>query len=294
MQRRISSSVLRSWTSARHTPPRPSRKSSPAKAANNVNRRDFVQGAVAGLIPGAAAAIAVNVVRTRQLERERTDHPTRPPESRLSFSQQGEDIVMFHALHDTLKIDKPTFIDVGAAHPIRSNNTYLLYGTGARGVLVEPNPEYVKMLREARPGDTVLPVGIGIDETEAADYYEIKGAPMLNTFSSEQAEYLKKQGKVVERVSKMPLVNINRVIKEQLGDRTPDLLSTDIEGLDYAVIKSLDMSKHRPGVICAEGVPMFEKGRLGDLATYLIAQDYVVRGGSMVNTVFVDARRLKD
>jgi len=238
--------------------------------------------------------VAWNVRQKAVFDKERNDDTRRPPESRLSFSQQGEDIVMFHALHDTLKIEKPTFIDVGAAHPVRSNNTYLLYGTGAAGVLVEPNPMYVKLLREMRPRDTVLPVGIGIDETQAADYYEIKGAPMLNTFSSEQAEYLKKTGKEVERVSKMPLVNINRVIKEQLGDRAPDLLSTDIEGLDYAVIKSLDISKYRPGVICAEGVPMFEKGRLSDLATYLTAQDYVVRGGSMVNTIFVDARRVKD
>ena len=120
----------------------------------------------------------------------------------------------------------------------------------------------------------------------------IKGAPMRNTFSAEQAEYLKKTGREIERVSKMPLVNINRLIKEQLDDRTPDLLSTDIEGLDYRVIKSLDMSKHRPGVICAEGVPMFEHSRLSDLVTYLISQDYVVRGGSMVNSIFVDGRRL--
>ena len=261
-----------------------------------MNRRDFVTGAIAGVVPAGAAALGVNYVRMRDkaaIDKERAEQPRRPPESRLSFSQQGEDIVMYHALHDTLKIASPIYIDVGAAHPIRSNNTYLLYGTGCTGVLVEPNPMYAKLLREVRPKDKVVEAGIGITDAEAADYYEIKGAPMLNTFSSEQAEYLKKTGKEVERVTKMPLININRVIAEQLG-RTPDLLSTDIEGLDYAVIKTLDLSKYRPGVICAEGVPMFEGGRLGDLATYLLAQGYVVRGGSMVNTIFVDARRLKE
>lgn len=259
-----------------------------------MNRRDFFRGAVAGVIPGAAAAGAVHYFNRAAIEKERAEQPRRPQDSRVSFSQQGEDIVMYHALHDTLKIDKPTYIDVGAAAPIKSNNTYMLYWTGARGVLVEPNPEYVRQLREARPGDKVAPVGIGVDETEAADYYEIKGAPMLNTFSAEQAEYLKKNGKEVERVSKMPLININRLIKDYLNDRTPDLLSTDIEGFDYRVIKSLDMSKHRPGVICAEGVPMFAQNRLSELATYLISQDYVVRGGSMVNSIFVDGRRLKE
>jgi FkbM family methyltransferase len=255
-----------------------------------------VSGAIAGAVAGLVPAVVANEVRRRDkaaIEKERVEQPRRPPDSRLSFSQQGEDIVMYHALHDTLKIESPTFIDVGAAHPIRSNNTYLLYGTGARGVLVEPNPAYAKLLRELRPGDTVVEAGIGITDEAAADYFEIKGAPMLNTFSAEQAEYLKKTGKEVERVSKMPLINVNKVIADNLG-KTPDLLSTDIEGLDYAVIKTLDLSKYRPGVICAEGVPMFENGRLGELATYLIAQGYVVRGGSMVNTIFVDGRRLKE
>jgi len=149
----------------------------------------------------------------------------------------------------------------------------------------------VKLLREARPRDTVVAAGIGVTDEELANYYEIQGAPMLNTFSAEQAEYLKKTGKIVERVSRMPLININKVIADNLG-KTPDLISTDIEGLDYAVIKSLDLSRYRPGVICSEGVSMLAPDKPSDLASYLLGQGYVVRGGSMVNTVYVDSRRL--
>ena len=260
-----------------------------------MKRRDFLTGAAVGVVPGAAVAWGVHSARTRDREafdKERAEQPRRPADSRLSFSQQGEDIVLYHALRDTMKLAAPTYLDVGAAHPIRSNNTYLLYGTGGTGVLIEPNPAYVKLLREMRPNDKTVAAGIGVTDDEAADYYEVKGAPMLNTFSSEQAEYLRKSGKEIERVSKMPLININRIIAEQLG-KTPDLVSTDIEGLDYAVIKSLHLSKYRPGVICAEGVPMSGENKPSDLVTYLTAQGYVVRGGSMVNTIFVDGRRLK-
>jgi FkbM family methyltransferase len=260
-----------------------------------VNRRDFLAGAVVGVVPGGAAAWSVHSGRTRDREafdKERAEQPRRHPDSRLSFSQQGEDIVLFHALRDTMKIATPTYLDVGAAHPIRSNNTYLLYGTGGTGVLIEPNPAYAKLLREMRPKDKVVEAGIGVTDAAAADYYEIKGAPMLNTFSPEQAESLKKSGKEVERVTKMPLININRVIADSLG-KTPDLLSTDIEGLDYAVIKSLDLSRYRPAVICAEGVPMNEENKPSDLVTYLTARGYIVRGGSMVNTIFVDGLKLK-
>ena len=64
--------------------------------------------------------------RPQRMERQqvqRAEQPRRPPDSRLSFSQQGEDIVLYHALRDTMKIPNPTYLDVGAAHPIRSNNT---------------------------------------------------------------------------------------------------------------------------------------------------------------------------
>ena len=263
-----------------------------------MNRRDFLSGAFVGATPGAAAAWCVR----RQWNRDRSawdrEHQlaaATPPadEFRQSFSEQGEDIVLYHVLRDLLRVESPTYLDVGAAHPIRSNNTYLLYGTGARGVLVEPNPVFVALLRERRPRDTVVQAGIGVTDAVEADYYEIRGNPMLNTFSPQQVVHLQK-GKtesVVERIVKMPLLNINRVIAEQLG-RAPELISTDIEGLDYAVIRTLDLKRFRPGVICAEGAPMSAPDKLSRIAGYLLAQGYVVRGGSNVNTVFVDARRL--
>lgn len=244
-----------------------------------MKRREFVAGAV-----GAVGAVAV--------ERLRPGRPPMVPEfGRLSFSEQGEDIVLYHALHGLLRIARPTYMDVGAAHPVNSSNTYLLYGTGSTGLLVEPNPMYVELLRRKRPGDKVLAAGIGVTDESAADYYEIKDNPPLNTFSPEQAKELQKAGKVVERVTKMPLVNINRAIADHLG-KAPDLLSTDIEGLDLEIIKSLDLARFRPGVICCEGVSIFKAGNTSYIAQYLVAHGYILRGGSMVNSVFVDGQRL--
>src|SRR5262245_12534226 len=124
-----------------------------------MNRRDAV--AAAG---GALAAVFAGMVGKAWPASAPAPAPADPmaglpPFSRLSFSQQGEDIVLFHALRDELKIEHPTYMDVGAAHPVQSNNTYLLYGTGATGLLVEPNPMFVKMLKEQRPKDKVLAAG---------------------------------------------------------------------------------------------------------------------------------------
>ncbi len=248
-----------------------------------MKRRAFVGGALGGV------AAAVGWQRFRQ-----AGVATIPEFGRLSFSQQGEDLVLFHALHDQLRIERPTYMDVGAAHPVQSNNTYLLYGTGCHGLLVEPNPMFVELLRRQRPKDTVLAAGIGIADAADAEYFEVKENPLLNTFSREQVAYLQegRAENVVSRVTRMPLVNINRAIAEHLG-KAPDLLSTDVEGLDAAIIRTLDLSTFRPGVICCEGVSYYKGGSQSDAALYLIQNGYIMRGGSMVNSVFVDGTRVE-
>ena len=265
-----------------------------------MKRRDFLGGAVVGAVTavsGRAAWAHLNPPPPPPPPPPVEPCPPAVPEhGRLSFSQQGEDIVLYHAMTELLKIKDPVYMDVGAADPVRGNNTYLLYTTGARGVLVEPNPALVTMLRAERPRDTVVAAGIGVTEQAEADYYEIKGNAMLNTFSPDQVAVLQKEApstdSVVERVVKMPLVNINRVIEEHLG-RAPDILSTDVEGLDLAILRSLDLARFRPGVICAETAHTLATGRLAPITRYLTARGYIPRGGSLYNTIFVDARRIE-
>lgn len=263
-----------------------------------VNRRDFLGGAVCGSAAGAATAVLAGAARPEPPPPPPPAPPPPPPpalpeHARLSFSQQGEDIVLFHVLRELMKIATATYLDVGAAYPVRGNNTYLLYTTGARGVLVEPNPALAEQLRSKRPGDIVVEAGIGVGAAVEADYYEIKGNAMLNTFSPEQVAHLQRgqTESVVARVVKKPLLDINRVIAEHLG-KAPDLLSTDVEGLDHAIIRTLDLSRFRPAVICAEVVPTTKAGRLSRTTRYLAAKGYIPRGGSVYNTIYVDTRRI--
>jgi FkbM family methyltransferase len=256
-----------------------------------MDRRKFLAGLVTGAAGGAAAGVAGRVALEKRRGADTSTGKPIPEFARLSYSQQGEDIVLWHALNDLMKIDKGTFMDVGAAHPRKGNNTYLLYWTGCRGVLVEPNPMFAQMLRDERSLDIVVEAGIGVDEVKEADYYEIKGNPMLNTFSADTVKNLEKQGEAVERVRKMPLLNINNVIEKHLG-KAPDLLSTDVEGMDYDILKSLDLSRFRPAVICAEDTTVRNSGARSRIAEYLTEKGYIPRGGSMVNSIYVDQKRL--
>ena len=216
------------------------------------------------------------------------------PKGRQSFSQQGEDIVIYHLLHDLMKIKTPTYVDIGAADPVEANNTFLLYWTGGHGVLVEPNPMYVERLRRRRPRDIVVQAGVGVTDAKEADYFVIRGRPTLNTFSPEEAARLRASmgNDAVETVLKMPLISVNHLIATSLG-KAPDLLSIDIEGMDLAILQTLDFETYRPAAIIAETIRMGSNDVNTEMLEFLQSKGYVVRGGSVINTVFADPARYK-
>lgn len=277
--------------------------------------RSSLIGAVLGLVIGGIGGFfsaSQNVEPPGATPAARTDARPRPttktaasgdaaapmtpptPGARISFAQQGEDLVVQEMLY-TFRVNKPTYLDIGAHEPVHGSNTYLFYATGSHGVLVEPNPTFVEKLKKVRPLDTVLDVGVGIDDQQEADYYVIGGDNgQLNTFSKRQADTLVAvHNRTIERVIKRKLVPINRILEEHFKDAAPDFLSIDVEGLDLAILKTLDWNRWRPKVVCVE-TSMVENGHVNaDILTLMEKNDYELRGGSFVNSVFLDRRFVK-
>jgi methyltransferase FkbM-like protein len=206
----------------------------------------------------------------------------------LSFAQSGEDLIA-HFIFHYLQIPKITYMDVGAHDPVAINNTYFFYRRGFRGVLVEPNVEMCKKLRAVRPQDTTLEAGIGVTAAREADYY-VMTESAWNTFSKEEAEHMAKVtggGIKVERVIKMPLLEINDVMWKHFGG-APTFLSIDAEGLHLAILKTIDFKRFRPAVICVETLVSGTKQHIPEIPAFMETQKYVVRGSSFVNTILVD------
>jgi len=238
--------------------------------------RSFVSGVAGGLTVAAAVWVA----------RYHPDHP-RPF---ISYAQNGEDYLMRDIFDKLVRIEHPTYIDIGAHDPIVNNNTYLFYQGGSNGVLVEPNPDFTDVLKKTRPRDTVLDVGIGAEkDDQVVDYYVMwNGNGQLNTFSPEEA---KEPERHVRKTIKRTLVNVNNILGQYFADGGPDLFSTDTEGYDLTILKTLDFDKYRPRVICVE-----TSNDLGQLEKPIIelleAKGYEIRGATWVNTVFVDHQYL--
>ena len=252
-----------------------------------MDRRSFLGGLAAGAVGGGAMGFGVGIrpawARTPAPAPPAPQQPALPEFARLSFSQQGEDIVIFHLLRDAMKIANPTYVDIGAADPVESSNTYLIHWNGGHGVLVEPNPMFQDRLHKLRPHDVIVQAGVGVDDTKEADYYVIRDHPPLNTFSADDVEARRKEAghDVVEKVIKMPLVKVNDLIEKHLG-AAPSLLSIDVEGWDLAILRTLDFGRFAPAVIIAETLPN------GPIATFLVSKGYELRGASMYNVIFAD------
>jgi len=247
-----------------------------------ISRSQFLSG-----LCGLAAGVPLGIVGRDYLE---------PVEdttsSETSFAQSGEDLIA-HFIFKYLGIGDITYLDVGAYDPISINNTYYFYQKGFRGVLVEPNVTMCEKLRAVRPMDTTLTAGIGVTAVREADYY-LMTEPSWNTFSKEEAEHQAKvtDGKIkIEKVIKMPLLDINDVMAQHLNG-APAFLSIDAEGWHLAILKAIDYQRFRPKVICVETLVSGTKAVIQDIPAFMTSQGYVDRGGSFVNTLFVDGKIL--
>jgi len=173
-----------------------------------------------------------------------------------TFSQCGKDRILAF-LFSQLAIPTPRYLDVGTWHPCTGNNTYLFYLTGAKGVCVEPNPDLASLIREKRPRDKLLNVGVSAEKSGTCRYYLFEDC-QFNTFDAEEAaaRALSCRQPILKEMS-VPVVRLESIITDYFPDGL-ELLSLDTEGLDLALLKSLNYKRHRPLAICVETVGFSE------------------------------------
>ena len=206
-----------------------------------------------------------------------------------SFSQAGEDQVVRY-LFEQLRIARPTYLDIGANHPVLGNNTYYFYRRGSRGVGIEPDPEYFALIGRKRRRDVVLQAGIGSEEaSEALIYIFPHPYSGWNTFSKEEALGRGQESGInFIKTLKVPLLRINSIMEDYF-DPHPNFISIDVEGMDLAILRSLDFSRFKPEVICAETISFStrnEETKLDEIAGFLMEKGYFVFGDTRINTIF--------
>jgi FkbM family methyltransferase len=206
-----------------------------------------------------------------------------------TFSQAGEDrIIKF--LFDDKKVQCPSYLDIGTNEPDTINNTYLFYLTGSIGVCIEADVTLIKKIKEVRPKDKILNIGVGSKEEKEMDFYIFDHSP-LNTFDRSEALSRQNHGtyKIVN-VAKVNIESINKIIRDNF-EMYPDFLSIDIEGLDLETLKTVNFNDYPIPVICVETCGYSEnhiRPKNDQIIQFMLSKDYFVYGDTYINTIFVN------
>jgi len=171
------------------------------------------------------------------------------PVGRLSYSQEGEDLLLAR-IFDPVKKDG-FYVDVGAHHPVRYSNTYYFYRRGWRGINIDPIPGTVKLFKRMRPRDIAVECGIG--PKKGVLRYYIFNEPALNTFSKAEARKKDHEPYRILDEIKVPVVTLADLLEQYLPEGANiDFMSIDTEGMDYEVIASNDWTRFCPSVVMIE------------------------------------------
>jgi FkbM family methyltransferase len=199
---------------------------------------------------------------------------------RTSLSQEGEDLILERIFENQAE---GIYVDVGAHHPLRYSNTHLLYRRGWHGVNIDATPGSMAAFRRLRPRDVNIECGVTAT-AEERDFY-VFDEPALNTFDAERAKALAKPPYSIKEVRKVRCAPLATILREH-GIAAVDLLTIDIEGLDFQVLQTLDWEVSRPRVVITEQFSR-DLGALlkSELNSYMVARGYQIVAKTF-NSVF--------
>lgn len=206
-----------------------------------------------------------------------------PSKPKKSYSQFSEDLLIQFFLRD--KSTAKYYVDIGCHHPRRGSNTYLLYKKKWHGLLVDLEPEKVLACSLARPRDKVVLAAVS-DREQQVDIYSPKH---FSTNTTIKIENLSNQDGY-KKIGEIRTKTLNKILDENQVPKNFGLLSIDVEGVDFDVLKSINLNEYKPRVICiecwesSEGINAIIEGQI---YKYLTNQGYELRAWLVLSAIFV-------
>ena len=189
--------------------------------------------------------------------------------TKKSYSISNVDLIIDRMFS---KVEKGVFIDLGCNHPIKFNNTYLLYKRGWRGINIDLDKESIDEFNKIRDKDYNVQslISTNIGEEKEIYYYHSRSA--INTLSKELLEHRKTKKDSIKILKETTNTLENIIEKSPFKNQKINLLSIDIENHEYEALKNFNFSKFRIDVIVIEIHDLRQK----KLEIYNQSLDFVV------------------
>ncbi|MEM7776591.1 MAG: FkbM family methyltransferase [Pseudomonadota bacterium] len=216
------------------------------------------------------------------------------------FAQCAEDLIVdaLFVAHYGRSFDFSTFryLDIGANHAISTSNTWMFYKRGAKGVLVEANPDLIPELVLARPRDAVI---------HAAAANKRENVQLLiatkHEVSSTNSDFLQRfldskggsaKGWSVDKVIQVPAISTHQLLELPFISEGLHLLNVDTEGSDLNILESIDFSAFRPNFLVVEPSDEIVGASKGSeaICSHMHRAGYILVARTRVNLIFKDGR----
>lgn len=208
---------------------------------------------------------------------------------KISYSQEGEDMILRQIFIKAKKTSPGFYVDIGAHHPKRYSNTHFFYKQGWQGINVDAMPGSMSIFNKLRSRDINIEQPIS-KIPELLTYYSFS-EPAVNGFSQSLSKDRSDSGsyKLISK-KKIKTTTLKNILDDNLPEDTEiDFLSIDVEGLDLDVLQSNDFNKYRPKVIIVE-ILETNFSRIGDneVSKYLLKYAYTIYGKSVNSVIFIE------
>ena len=206
--------------------------------------------------------------------------------ARDAYSQEGEDLILERLFAEKGKRNG-FYVDIGALHPKRYSNTYLLYKKGWRGINVDANPGSMAEFRRIRPRD--INIEAAITSGRETRKFHIFYAPEMNTFDPTLAQHWVEKGSEMLGTVDLRCMPLADLLDTHVPNGTAiDLLTVDVEGFDYEVLSSNNWRKYRPEFIIAECLDTvsIDQAHSDPVAKLLMDHGYLIAAKTMNSVIF--------
>ena len=159
--------------------------------------------------------------------------------SKKTYSQFGEDII----INKYFKNFIGKFVDIGCYHPIKYSNTALLYKKGWSGINIDLNKTSIDLFNFTRLRDKNILACLSNRE-KIIDIYIHNEFSALNSINNDNIKKFK--------IKKYQKIKIKTKIFSSIVKEKFDFLNIDCEGNDYNILKTINLKKFKPKIICIE------------------------------------------
>jgi FkbM family methyltransferase len=170
------------------------------------------------------------------------------------------------------------FVDVGANDPRMASQSWRLEQAGWRGVLIEPQPDLARRLRQEREA-MVFDVACSSPENSGkSSSLHVAGLHTSlnpNFFITDMRR---------DRIIAVPIRTLDDILIEARAPTPVDFVSIDVESHEIEVLKGFDLDRWRPRLLLIEDIVMNRR-----LHRYLQARGYKWVRRTGLNSWYVPA-----